>query len=109
MFWPITTQYYGTYIDIKSQTNVTVEWIMFLAWIIIALKMKDTATFYKPNNSNLILAVPTFTVLLPTFLAFPMDVPAMLVLPHIAYLILFLTSILVYLRKILTERVQNLT
>jgi len=103
MFWPITTQYYGTHICIKSPTNITIEWIMFIAFIIAVFKTHDTTIFNKPHNSNLILAIPTFTVLLPTFLAFPMDVPLALVLPHIAYLILFLTSILVYIWKILTK------
>jgi len=103
LLWPITTQYYGMGIGIKSQTNITIEWTMFLASIIMMLKTKDMAIFFQPHNSSLILSIPTFTVLLPTFLAFPLEVPPILILPHIVYLILFLTSILIDVRKILTN------
>jgi membrane-bound metal-dependent hydrolase YbcI (DUF457 family) len=103
LLWPITTQYYGMGIGIKSQTNITIEWTMFLASIIMMLKTKDMAIFFQPHNSSLILSIPTFTVLLPTFLAFPLEVPPILILPHIVYLILLLTSILIDVRKILTN------
>jgi membrane-bound metal-dependent hydrolase YbcI (DUF457 family) len=103
LLWPLTTQQYGTNISIRSQTNITLEWIMFLASIIVMLKTKDIMAFFQPHNSSLILSIPTFTVLLPTFLAFPLEVPPILILPHIVYLILFLTPILIDARKILTN------
>jgi len=99
ILWPLKTQYYGAGVSIKSPTNITLEWILFLASIAVMLKIKDTTVFLKPQNSNLVLTIPTFTVLLPTFLAFPMEVPPILILPHIAYLALFLTSILIYVGK----------
>jgi len=46
------------------------------------LKMKDIEALVKPQNSNLILTIPMFTVLLPAFLAFPMDVLTHLVIAH---------------------------
>jgi len=101
LLWPLTTQYYGMGIGIKSQTNITIEWLIFLASMTIMLKTKDIMTFFQPRNSNLILSIPTFTVLLPTFLAFPLEVPPILILPHLVFVILFLTSILIDLRKIL--------
>ena len=100
LLWPIATQYYGMEIGIKSQTNITIEWLIFLASMIVMLKTKDIMAFFQPHNSSLILSIPTFTVLLPTFLAFPLEVPPILILPHIVYLILFLTSILIDVRKI---------
>ena len=108
LLWPLTTQYYGIEIDIRSQTNITVEWTIFLISILILLKTKDMAIFFQPHNSSLILMIPTLTVLLPTFLAFPLEVPATLILPHIIYLILFLTSILIDARKILTNSCTTL-
>ena len=103
LLWPLITQHYGMEISIKSQTNITLEWTMFLISIILMLKTKDMTIFFQPQKSNLIVTIPTFTVLLPTFIAFPLDVPPILILPHIAYLILFLTSILIDVRKILTN------
>lgn len=103
LLWPLTTRYYGIEIGIKSQTNITIEWIIFLASMIVMLKTKDITAFFQPHNSSLILSIPTFTVLLPTFLAFPLEVPPILILPHIVYLILFLTAILIDVRKILAN------
>ncbi len=104
ILWPLTTQTYGIIMDIKSPTNITLEWILFLSSIAIMLKAKDTAALLQPNSSNLILAIPTFTVLLPTFLAYPLEVPLSLIPPHIAYLILFLASILAYAKDAYQKR-----
>jgi len=101
LLWPITTQPYGTGICIKSQTNITLEWIIFLTSIIIMLKTKDTNTLLQPHNTNLILTIPTFTALLPTFLSFPLDVPTWLIPPHLAYISLFSASIIIDLTKTL--------
>ena len=101
LLWPLTTQYYGMEICIKSQTNITLEWIVFLTSIIIMLKAKDTVTLFQPHKSNLILVIPTFTVLLPTFLSFPLNVPAWLIPPHLAYISIFSASIIIDLIKTL--------
>jgi hypothetical protein len=36
-----------------------------------------------------VLAIPTFTVLLPTLLNYPVEVPIALVIPHLVYTIIF--------------------
>jgi len=79
---------------------MTLEWLIFITATIIMLKTKDAQKLLQPHNSNLILIIPTCTVLLPTFLAFPLNVPIALMPPHIIYLILFITSILIDIRKI---------
>jgi len=89
--------------SITSQTNITLEWIIFLASTIIMLKAKNTVTLFQPHNSNLILIVPMLTVLLPTFLSFPLVVPTWLIPPHLVYMTIFLTSIIVDLSKILRD------
>jgi hypothetical protein len=99
LFWPATSQMYGLRISITSQTNVIMEWVMFITSIIVMLKTKDIATFFQPHSSNLILAVPTFTVLLPTFLSFPLNVPLELILPHLVYMALFSAAIIYCLSK----------
>ena len=103
LFWPLTSQPYGIEISIKSLTNITLEWIVFLAAAIAMVKTKDIQMLLQPRNSNLILIIPTLTVLLPTFLAFPLEVPIALVPPHMIYLILFLTSLLIDIKKIRTQ------
>ena len=44
--------------------------------------------------SNLLLAIPVLTVLLPTFIGYPLSVPALLVIPHLFYLIVFSIAVL---------------
>jgi membrane-bound metal-dependent hydrolase YbcI (DUF457 family) len=95
LLWPLTTGYYGMEIGIKSQTNMTIEWIMFLASMVIMFKTKDNSKLFHPHHTNLILTIPTFTVLLPTFLSFPVDVPIWLMPPHLVYIFVFSMSIII--------------
>lgn len=101
LLWPLTTGYYGIEMEINSQTNMTIEWIIFLTSIVIMLKAKDAAKLFQPHNSNLILIIPTSTILLPTFLSFPLSVPALLIPPHLVYAFILSTSILIDVFKIL--------
>lgn len=103
LLWPLTSQFYGIEVGIESSTNITLEWLVFLTAAIVMLKTKDMRILLQPHNSNLILAIPTFTVLLPTFLAYPLNVPIALVPLHIACLILFLASLLIDTRKIANQ------
>lgn len=103
LLWPLTLQPFGIEISIKSSTNITLEWLVFIAAAMVMLKTKDAHTILQPHNSNLILAIPTLTVLLPTFLAFPLEVPITLVPPHIICLTLFATSLLIDIKKITNQ------
>jgi membrane-bound metal-dependent hydrolase YbcI (DUF457 family) len=103
LLWPVTTQYYGTSISIMSSTNIALEWTMFLISIAVMTKTRDIAKFLAPHNSNLILAIPLFTVLLPAVLSFPLEVPVSLILPHLAYLLLFSLAIILDLSKLLNS------
>lgn len=101
LLWPLTTQLYGMGINIKSQTNMTLEWIAFVASIIVMLKPQDITMLFQPRKSNLILFIPTFTVLLPAFLSYPLEVPLWLIPPHLVYISIFSASIIISLYKIL--------
>jgi hypothetical protein len=98
LLWPLTRAFFGTNYDIRSLSNVTMEWIMFVLAMLLLVALKDYRTFFKAHQMNLILIVPTFTVLLPTVLNFPMNVPSLLVPPHVFYLILFAAAIFLELR-----------
>lgn len=100
LLWPLTSKLYGIEISIRSPVSMSLEWLMFITATVVMVKTKDMQKLFQPNDSNFILAIPIFTVLLPTFLAFPLEVPIVLVPPHIVYLILFLASMLADLRKI---------
>ena len=99
MLWPITTAWYGAKIEIASLTNVSLEWIFFLACLTVMLKTKDAWTLFQHHPSNLLLSIPVLTVLVPTFFSFPIPVPLGLVLPHLTYLTFFTLSILIDLKS----------
>jgi membrane-bound metal-dependent hydrolase YbcI (DUF457 family) len=103
LLWPLTRGFFGIEISIASPTSITLEWLTFLTAVVIMLKTKDMQTLFQPHNSNLVLAIPTFTVLLPTFFAYPLEVPVALVPPHLVFLIVFLASMLMDMRKILSS------
>lgn len=101
LLWPLTGEHFGMSIGIESQINIALEWSLFLASMVVMVRVGDLAVFLQPHGSNLILTVPTFTVLLPTFLSFPLYVPGWLILPHLIYLCVFLASIFVDVYKVL--------
>jgi membrane-bound metal-dependent hydrolase YbcI (DUF457 family) len=107
LLWPLTSNPFGIEISIRSSTNITLEWLIFIAAAIVMVKTKDTHAILQPHNSNLILAIPTFTVLLPTFLAFPLEVPLPLIPPHIIFLILFLASLSIDLKNIINKALSK--
>ena len=103
LLWPVASNWYGSEIKITSLTNVFMEWTLFLTCITVMLKTKDVWSLFQHHPSNIILSIPILTVLLPTFLSFPLSVPLELVIPHLTYLILFALSALVDCKAILTK------
>jgi membrane-bound metal-dependent hydrolase YbcI (DUF457 family) len=108
LFWPLTSQLFGlpelgVFIDIWSPINVTLEWTLFAVSTIMMYKTRDLSLFFQYKKSNLLLAIPIGTVLLPTFVSYPLQVPFALVLPHFFYLMLFsiffLTALAGFLKK----------
>ena len=101
LLWPLTSHMYDTGMKITSLTNILLEWCFFLTSLTLMLKIKDIWTLFQHHPSNLLLSIPIFTVLLPTFLNVPIYVPLELVIPHLTYLTLFTLSITIDLKAIL--------
>ncbi|MGB9135186.1 MAG: metal-dependent hydrolase [Candidatus Bathyarchaeia archaeon] len=104
LLWPITSVSYGLPIDMSSTVNIALEWSSFLVAVVIMLRTNDLQRLLKGNKAHLALSIPTITVLLPTFLYFPLSVPAALLIPHLAYLLLFMISIFNVFRTALLKR-----
>ena len=101
LLWPITPEFYGiTWLGIKSVANVAFEWTLFTVFIIVLFKSRDLQVLFKPHSSNLLLTIPLITVVLPTFLEYPLDVPLLLIPPHLFFIILFAISVLIDLFKV---------
>jgi hypothetical protein len=64
------------------------------------LKSNDMRRLFQPHLSNLLLAIPTFTVLLPAILGIPLAVPPWLEPPHIVYMLIFLAATIITLLRL---------
>ena len=98
LLWPLTSAEYGFGLDIANPANLLTEWTVFLAALALLYTTKDLHTLIQPHPLNLVLLIPIFTVLLPTFFTFPLYVPGVLLIPHLIYLAIFTLSILVDLK-----------
>jgi len=97
LFWPISSNQYGIELGIKNPINVATETIAFTVMLLIMLKTRDLhRLFHSPNIITLI--IPTFTLVSPTLLKFPIDVPSPLIPPHIILATLFISAILAKLK-----------
>jgi membrane-bound metal-dependent hydrolase YbcI (DUF457 family) len=103
ILWPITTNWYGLGMEITSLTNILMEWALFLTSTAILFKTKDAWLLFQQHPSNMILTIPVLTVLLPTLLSFPLYVSPALIIPHLIYMALFTSSILIDLKESLTK------
>ena len=106
LLWPLSTNEFGLYefgfpyINIYNPINIALEFTLFAIALIVMLKTRDIFSFFRNNKLNFVLAIPIFTVLLPTFVGYPLSVPALLVLPHLFYLVLFSISVLIVVKQI---------
>jgi len=94
LLWPLNANQYGTGIKMAGPAGVSAEWLLFLTSLTAMLKTRDTHALLQPHPSNLLLAIPILTVLLPPFFRFPLAVPKELILPHLILLALLTLSIL---------------
>jgi len=102
LLWPLSTSEFGfTFIAIDSSVNIALEFTLFVIAAFVMLKTRDLFQFFRNRKLNLILVIPIFTVLLPTFVSYPLSVPLLLVLPHLFYLLLFAISVLIVFKGIL--------
>ncbi len=98
LLWPITTNWYGLGIRPETLASVSLEWTLFISCIAVMLNTKDMRLLFQHHQSNLLLTIPTATVLLPAVFTVPLYVPLELLIPHLAYLTIFTISIIIDLK-----------
>jgi membrane-bound metal-dependent hydrolase YbcI (DUF457 family) len=108
LFWPISQNYISLppplpRIPMTSPTNVALELTLFAVATIVMYKAKDFHVFFQNRKSNLLLVIPIATVLLPTFIAYPIIVPTALIPPHVFYLFLFSASVLIVIFRLFRQ------
>jgi hypothetical protein len=105
LLWPLSTSEFGIhdlgfpYIDLGQPIGIAIEFAVFVIALFVMLKTRDILVFFRNSKLNLVLIIPIFTVLLPTFAGYPLSVPALLVLPHLFFLVLFVISVLIALQR----------
>ena len=100
LLWPLSPDKFGfTGISIYHPITVALEFTLFAIAAVIMFKTRDITRFFRNSKLNLTLLIPIFTVLLPTFVSYPLTVPALLVLPHLFYLVLFSISVLIVVTR----------
>ena len=106
LLWPLSTRQFGLhelgsyYISLYNPINVVLESTLFVIATVILFKTRDIHQFFSNKKSNLLLIIPIATVLLPTFASFPLQVPILLIPPHLFYLVLFSVSVLIVILRI---------
>jgi len=103
LLWPLSQYSYGNnllYIRITDPANIALELILFAVATAIMFRTKDLFCFFQAKQSNLILTIPILTVLLPTFVAYPLQVPVLLVAPHLFYLAIFSIAVAIEILRI---------
>jgi membrane-bound metal-dependent hydrolase YbcI (DUF457 family) len=103
LLWPLFTNEFGAhelgfpYINIYASISIALEFTLFAVALVVMLKTRDLFHFFRNNKLTLILIIPIFTVLLPTFASYPLHVPSLLILPHLFYLVIFSIAVLLVL------------
>jgi len=105
IFWPVTSNWYGFGIPILSVTNLTLELVSFVLFVVVLLATRDVAVLMEPHPSNLLLFIPSVAIA-STLLGF-VKVATQLIVPHYVLLVLFALSILIDIKNALKERFHS--
>lgn len=100
LLWPVSSTFFGITINMESTTSIVFEWALFTLFTVMLVKSGDWKILLYPHRANIILVVPLVAVVLPTFLAYPLNVPLLLMPPHLFFAALLTLSIMV---DLLTE------
>ncbi|MHA1861452.1 MAG: metal-dependent hydrolase, partial [Candidatus Ranarchaeia archaeon] len=93
LFWPINQRWYGLYYCPESTLSELLEWILFAASLLLLFRTNDIRGILEPHKLNLVLILPIVAVISPLF-QFPIRLPNVLLIPHLAYMIIFAISFL---------------
>jgi len=101
LFFPLTSNWYAAGSKTAMPTYIYTEILLFSTLLTLMIVTKELAILFKPHKSNLLVAIPIATALLPVFLRFPIEVPTELVIPHIILIFLLAGSILVDVKHLI--------
>jgi membrane-bound metal-dependent hydrolase YbcI (DUF457 family) len=113
LFWPLSNSEFGLhelglpyFFEIKDPVSVASELTLFALAIILLFKSGDVRQFLRAKKTSLVLIIPIGTVLLPSVIGYPLQVPSLLVAPHLFFLVLFSVTVLIVLASIFRGKTQ---
>lgn len=89
--------FYGNFGIISSMLPI-LEITLLGAMLILLVITKDMKNLIQPHSSNILLAIPIITALLPVFTRFPIPVPTSLIIPHIVLIVFLSIPVLIDLK-----------
>lgn len=98
LLWPLTSSWSSAEIYLLSAASGFLEWTFFVICLVWMFKTEDLRKLLVSSSSNLVLAIPILSIILPLLLSIPLQVPFFLWVPHIIFLFLFSMSLLINLR-----------
>ncbi len=101
LFFPLSSTGFSGGFEAPLFAYAYLELALFIAFLTLMLTTRDIMTLIKHNSSNLLLAIPVSTALLPVFLRFPFPVPPILIIPHLILLILLALPILIDIKQLM--------
>jgi hypothetical protein len=99
LFFPLSSTWFSGGSETALLTYAYLELALFIAFLTLMLATRDITTLIEHHSSNLLLAIPVSTALLPVFLQFPIPVPPILIIPHLILLILLTLPILIDIKQ----------
>ena len=102
LFWPLSHNWFGALnLEVFGLINVVLELALFSLTLPIMYKLGDLQTLLKPNNKSWALIIPLVATLGPLLAVGRGQenaLPALLIIPSLFYVGLFVCSLFVWLR-----------
>ena len=101
LFWPISKGWFGLNIDVRDMGSVIAELTLFTIMLVVMLRSEDLQSILKPLVSNLALFIAFGAVLGPLLSAgrgSEASLPALLVIPSLFWIIIFVYLVILELK-----------
>jgi len=94
LLWPISTEVmkYESTIIMGTKLETYLELAMFTMLILTLIISKDYKSLFDSDRRNILFLIPLSTIVLPIMFKYPVVIPEILIIPHLALLSLIAVS-----------------
>jgi len=108
LLFPLSSSWFLAGFETAKLVYVYFELALFTIFVMLMFFSRDITVLIKRHPSNLLLAIPVSTALLPVFLRFPISIPKELIIPHLILIVLLTFPILIDLKAILMKNPKKM-